>query len=227
MTCGNDPARIRLGRLVTLAVPVTAVVGAAVSLAFASPRFDAFKAYPHLSAVMLWPPVVNGVRPTPPIGIFACAFGWTVLGALASALDFILYRWLARFGLSEMDRKTILQGPLSHSSFWRKPVVAAILRPENAEVPPVPRTPAELAAGIATVAANASGPEAPILAEAVSAARRLIASIEELDREIAQLGRDAALRRGSACTSAWSGWPTPTTTSRTSGAGCGRSSSSR
>jgi hypothetical protein len=185
------PARIRLGRLVTLAVFATAVMGAAVCLAFASPRFDAFKDYPHLSAVLLWPPVVNGVRPAPPIGIFACAFGWIVLGGLASALDFTLYRSLARFGLSEMDRKTILQGPLSRSSFWRKPVVAAILRPENAEVPPAPRTPAELAAGIATVAGGATGPEAPILDEAVSAARRLIASIEELDREIAQLGRDA------------------------------------
>ena len=185
------PARIRLGRLVTLAVPVTGVLGAAVSLAFASPRFDAFKDYPHLSAVMLWPPVVNGVRPTPPIGVFACAFGWIVLGVLASALDFALYRSLARFGLSEMDRKTILQGPLSRSSFWRKPVVAALLRPESAEAPPAPRTPADLAAGIATVAGSASGPEAAILAEAASAARGLIASIEALDREIAQLGRDA------------------------------------
>jgi Protein kinase domain len=185
------PVRIRLGRLVTLAVPVSAVVGAAVSLAFASPRFDAFKDYPHLSAVMLWPPVVNGVRPTPPIGIFTFAFGWIVLGALASALDFALYRSLARLGLSEMDRKTILQGSLSRASFWRKPVVAAILRPESAEAAPAPRTPAELAAGIATIAGGASGQEASLLAEAVSAARRLIASIEALDEEISQLGRDA------------------------------------
>jgi hypothetical protein len=69
--------------------------------------------------------------------------------------------------------------------------VAAILRPENAEVRTAPRTPAELAAGIATVAAGASGPEAPILGEAAVAAQRLIASIGQLDREIAQLGRDA------------------------------------
>ena len=185
------PSRIRLGRLLALAGPTAGVMGIAVLLAFISPRFDAFKAYPHLHALMMWPGAVNGVRSIPPIGLVACLMGWTVLGALTHALDVAQYRWLGRFGLSEMDRKTILHGALPRPSFWRKPVVAAILRPANAEVPPAPLTPAELAAGIATVAANASGPEAPILEEAVSAARRLIASIEELDREIAQLGRDA------------------------------------
>ena len=185
------PSRIRLGRLAALAAPVAGVMGMAVLLAFVSPRFDGFKAYPHLRAMMMWPPVVNGVRAIPPIGLIACALGWTVLGALISALDFAQYRSLARLGLSEMDRKTILHGPLPRSSFWRKPVVAAILRPQSAEAERAPRTPAELAADIATVAGGASFLEAPILAEAVSAAQRLIASIEELDREIAQLARDA------------------------------------
>ncbi|HEY8151182.1 MAG TPA: serine/threonine-protein kinase [Vicinamibacteria bacterium] len=185
------PPRIRLTRLAALAAPMFGVMGIAVLLAFISPRFDGFKAYPHLRAVMMWPPVVNGVRAIPPIGLVTCLMGWTVLGALVSALDFAQYRALGRFGLSEMDRKTILHGALPRPSFWRKPVVAAILRPEDPEVPPAPRTPAELAAGIATVAGGASGLPAAILAEAVSAARRLIASIEDLDREIAQLGRDA------------------------------------
>ena len=185
------PARIRLGRLASLAAPMFGVLGIALLLAFLSPRFDGFKAYPHFRAAIMWPPVVNGVRPFPSIGLLACLMGWTVLGALGSVLDFANYRRLGRLGLSEMDRKTILHGALPRPSFWRKPVVAAILRPEEAEVPPAPRTPAELAAGIATVAAGASGLEASILAEAVSAARKLIASIEELDREIAQLGRDA------------------------------------
>ena len=185
------PSRIRLGRLAALAGPMLGVLGIAILLAFISPRFDGFEAYPHLRAVMMWPPLVDGVRSIPPIGIVVCLMGWTVLGALAAAVDFAQYRALGRLGLSEMDRKTILQGALPRPSFWRKKVVAAILRPENGEVPPAPRTPAELAAGIATVAAGAAGPEAPILEEAVSAARRLIASIEELDREIAQLGRDA------------------------------------
>ena len=185
------PARIRVGRLAALSVPVAGVMGIALLLAFVSPRFEAFKAYPHIRAVMMWPPAVNGVRPIPPIGVLACPLGWIVLGLLVSVLDFVQYRALGRFGLSEMDRKTILHGALPRPSFWRKPVVAAILRPEEGEVPPAPRTPAELAAGIATVAGSASGLPAAIMGEAVSAARRLIASIEELDREIAQLGRDA------------------------------------
>ena len=186
------PARIRLDRAISFAVPVAGVLGIALLLAFVSPRFDEFKAYPRLHAVMMWPPPVNGVRPIPPVGPIACVLGWAAMGALSGVLAVAHHRSLARLGVSEADREAILHGPLSRPSFWRKPVVAAILRPESAEAARAPRTPAELAAGIATVAAGASGLEAPILAEAVSAARRLIGSLEELDREIAQLARDAS-----------------------------------
>jgi predicted Ser/Thr protein kinase len=185
------PARIRWDRAITFAVPVVGVLGIAFLMAFASPRFDEFKSMPRLRAVMMWPPPVNGVRPIPPIGPLACVLGWTLLGAVSFTLYIFHHRSLARLGISEADREAILHGPLPRPSFWRKPVVAAILGPESEAASPGPRTPAELAQDIATLAAAVSGSDGVVVGEAVSAARQLIASIEELDGEMQKLARDA------------------------------------
>jgi predicted Ser/Thr protein kinase len=130
------PARIKLDRVLYLAAPVAAVVGILFSRAVLSPRLHGLTDYPLLRAAFFWPPVVEGVRPMPAIGLFLGPLLWALIGLVAFCRYLLAHRWLRRLGLPEHDRKGVISAPLSRRTLWRKPQVAALLRADGeASVP--------------------------------------------------------------------------------------------
>jgi hypothetical protein len=184
------PARLRAQRWLGLATPLAALAGLLVAVLFVSPRFHEFTSWPGLRALLLWPPVRGGVRPTPPVGMLVCTLGWTLLLAAGFVLAQVNERWLARFGLVEHDRRAILRGALSRRAFWRRDAIAAVLQPTPAHEPAPARTPAEMAHRIACAAEAFTGRDGEVAREAAAAARQLLASLQEADAEIARLARD-------------------------------------
>jgi hypothetical protein len=113
----------------------------------------------------------------------AIAF-WIIAGALAR-------RKLKRKGLSGADRDRVMYfAPLSRISYWQRPHIAAILAPA-VEKDRAARadSPHQHFQSILRYAGELSGPFRPLGAEAAAAARQLLASIEDADREIAELTR--------------------------------------
>jgi hypothetical protein len=185
------PARLRAQRWMRLATPLAAVASVLVTLMFVSPRFHEFRDWPSLAAVYMWPPVRNGVRPIPPLGLIVTMFGWTFIHIAGDVLAHLNGRWLGRFGLAEPDRRAILYGALPRRAFWKRDAIAAVLKPTSADEPSAPRTPAEMAHRIVSAAEAFTGRDAEVARDAASAARQLLASISEADAEIARLADDA------------------------------------
>ena len=80
--------------------------------------------------------------------------------------------------------------PPSRTTFWSQPRIATILSaPRQGKAPLRPDSPHDQLQSILRVAAELSGPLRPLGAEAATAARRLIESIAQSDKEIADLAR--------------------------------------
>lgn len=98
---------------------------------------------------------------------------------------------LVRKGLSGADiRRVMIAAPPSRVPYWSRPHIAAILAPAK---PPAPResdSPHEQLRSILHLADELSGPLRPLGTQAAVAARQLIASIGDADREIAELARN-------------------------------------
>jgi hypothetical protein len=185
------PGRLRVQRWLRLATPIAALAGMAALLMFASPRFHEFSGWPALQRIWMWPPVKDGVRAIPPIGVLLAPLGWTLVHFAAFVLAQINERWLAGFGLPEPDRRAILHAPLARRSLWRRDAIAAVLRPAAAAEPEAARTPAQMAHRIAAAAAAFAGRDAEVAREAAAAARQLLESIHEADAQIERLSHDA------------------------------------
>lgn len=120
----------------------------------------------------------------------------TMMGGMAAFIvtwDVVIYRSrreLKRRGLGRSDINNVAMSmPLGRTSFWRRPHIAAILEPLNEAVASPSEGPHEQLQSILRNAENLPGPLRPLGAEAAVAGRRLLASIADLDNEIAQLGR--------------------------------------
>jgi hypothetical protein len=106
------------------------------------------------------------------------------------ALVFLARRELKRTGLSAADRnRVMLSMPPGRASFWARPHIAAVLLPAaDAEVPQSD-SPHDQLQSILRNSGELAGPLRPLGGEAAVAARQLLVSIGELDRDIAQLAR--------------------------------------
>jgi hypothetical protein len=118
------------------------------------------------------------------IGVFAVfAAVWDVFMLLAQ-------RYLRRRGIRGVEsRRMMMSERLAGSPFWLRPNIAAVL---EAPKPAAARseTPYDDLQSILQSAAELSAPLRPLGAEAAAAARQLIESIDEVDREIATLARN-------------------------------------
>jgi len=118
-------------------------------------------------------------------GIAAMALLWAFLRARAK-------RELKRAGQGEQDIFRVLVSiPPSRVSFWSRPHIVALLAPA-ARRDPAGRndSPHEQLQSILRHADGLSGALRPLGAEAAVAARQLLVSIENVDREIAELARN-------------------------------------
>jgi protein kinase-like protein/double zinc ribbon protein len=100
-------------------------------------------------------------------------------------------RTLKRKGLNAADvNRIMLTVPASRVSFWVRPHIASILAPSGPETARAVESPHDHVQSILRHADELSGPLRPLGAQAAIAARQLVASIDQVDREIADLSRN-------------------------------------
>jgi hypothetical protein len=115
-----------------------------------------------------------------------------IVVVIAAVSRLLLNRDLKRMGItSSIDRDRIAGTPASRVSFWSQPRISIVLAPA-VEPPAAERadSPHDQLRAILRAADELSGPLRSLGAEAATAARRLVASIEEADRQIADLARN-------------------------------------
>lgn len=117
---------------------------------------------------------------------------WTKMGALFAVFalwDVLMIR--ARRHLKTLRgverRRMLLSAPLSGTSFWRRPNIAALLSPPEARQAGGPH---EQLQAILRNGNELSAELRPLGAESAAAARQLLASIDAIDREISELARN-------------------------------------
>jgi len=117
-------------------------------------------------------------------GFAAIVVAWALLTVRAR-------RDLKRKGLAEADVNRVMMSiPPSRVTFWARPHIAAILAPEMRPDAVRPDSPHDHMQSILRHADELSGPFRPLGAQAAVAARQLVASIDHVDREIADLVRN-------------------------------------
>jgi hypothetical protein len=99
---------------------------------------------------------------------------------------------LAKAGVPADDLpRVLLTTPASRTSFWSRPHIAAALAPSGRPASSLSAaSPHEQMQSILRHADELSGPLRPLGAEACAAARHLVASVDLIDREIADLARN-------------------------------------
>jgi len=115
-----------------------------------------------------------------------------ILLAIAIVLELAVKRELKRMGIRSANdlSRIVISAPPSRSNFWTQPRIAAVLAPPSREESPLRAdSPHDQLQSILRIADELSGPLRPLGAEAASAARRLVASIEQSDKQIGDLAR--------------------------------------
>jgi predicted Ser/Thr protein kinase len=137
--------------------------------------------------------VFAGIATTRPRDYFTLkAAGMAAMVTLWAFLRVRAKRELIRTGLAPADVFRIMVSvPPSRLSFWARPHIAVVLAPD-ARPEPSRRSdsPHDQLQSILRHADELSGPLRPLGAEAGLAARQLLESIEQADREIAELARN-------------------------------------
>lgn len=119
---------------------------------------------------------------------------FVVVSLALAVAELTTKRQLKRMGIaSRHDQNRIaFSAPPSRARFWNQPHIAAILAPpaegdDNIAVSDSPHAQMQL---ILRLADELTGPLRPLGADAAAAARRLLASVEEADKQIADLARN-------------------------------------
>ena len=145
-----------------------------------------------ITSIVVWC-VIN--RSFPNLYLHPWLFGTMMAGFVTFIVtwDVVLYRSrraLKRHGLGRSDINSVaISMSLSHQSFWRRPHIAAVLQPLSEGETPGSESPHDQFHAILRNAEKLAGPLRPLGAEAAVAARRLLASITDLESEIAHLAR--------------------------------------
>ncbi|MEO6324130.1 MAG: serine/threonine-protein kinase [Thermoanaerobaculia bacterium] len=146
---------------------------------------EAWDSYLARTGMPLYPKgIMNGVS-------------WALLGTCVALFANTLFRagkwdrWAREHGVSDPNLRSHAMGySTTKSTFWEKPEIAALLasvgtRSERAAT--VPESPQEIAAALSAIVQRLDASAFDLGVRASEAARRLIASIEALDREIGLL----------------------------------------
>lgn len=124
--------------------------------------------------------------------IFIKVAFFLVVLAMAIVLEFATKRDMKRMGIvtgNDLNR-ILFSSPPSRATFWNQPRIAIILAPPvRREAPSRADSPHDQLRSILRVADELSGPLRPLGVEASAAARGLLASIEQADKQIADLAR--------------------------------------
>jgi serine/threonine-protein kinase len=100
--------------------------------------------------------------------------------------------WTRRHGLSLADGARLLFGATTPSPAWHTPQISRLLRaPEGSVRPPDRDSPADHRRAISDLVTLLPAQAGDVGAEAARIAQRLVTAIEQCDREIALIGRDA------------------------------------
>jgi RNA polymerase subunit RPABC4/transcription elongation factor Spt4 len=117
--------------------------------------------------------------------VFVVVFLTTVV------LEFMTKRELRRMGIrsaNDLNRVTF-SAPPSRARFWNQPRIAAVLAPPKPELRRA-GTPNEQLQEVLRLAGELTGPLRELGADAAAAGRRLLASIDQSERQIAELARN-------------------------------------
>ena len=118
---------------------------------------------------------------------------FAVLGVIFFVLELMAKKELKRKGIvTAMDlNRVTFSTPPSRIAFWSRPDIAAILSPApRADHDSRSDSPNDRLQSILRNASEMSGPLRELSAQAAAAARQVIASIDDIDREIAALARN-------------------------------------
>ncbi|HVS31233.1 MAG TPA: hypothetical protein VMS98_07235, partial [Thermoanaerobaculia bacterium] len=119
--------------------------------------------------------------------------GLAMLGAIVGSWLFFTFRsrkMLTQAGLAPADvNRVMLTVPPSRASFWARPHIATILAPAEAGTAPRLDSPHDYLQSIRRDSDALSGPLRALGAEAAVASRQLVDSIEDSERQIAELAR--------------------------------------
>ncbi|HVF77771.1 MAG TPA: protein kinase [Solirubrobacteraceae bacterium] len=124
-------------------------------------------------------------------GWFAAAEGALVLGAAAVTAGTLA--WALRHGLSVPEATRVLFGATAPSPAWSEPRIARLLTPGGLGVrPPERDAPADHRRAIDELVPLLSPDAAGVGTESSRVARRLLGAIEECNRQLGSLARDAS-----------------------------------
>jgi tRNA A-37 threonylcarbamoyl transferase component Bud32 len=124
-------------------------------------------------------------------GWFAAAEGALVIGA--AAVTAVTLAWALGRGLSVAEAARVLFGATAASPAWSEPRIARLLTPGAFGVQPPERdAPADHRRAIDDLVPLLPPEAADVGAAATRVARRLLGAIEECDRQLASLARDAS-----------------------------------
>jgi hypothetical protein len=119
-------------------------------------------------------------------------YGVVLVTAIVVAASTWLWR---RRGLTTPDVAWLLLGPTIGARFWGRPQISALLTRPSGQVAPCerdqPQTAHDYLRSISDAAELLAGPARALGSDAVAAARRVVGSVEALDKEISMLARDA------------------------------------
>ena len=119
-------------------------------------------------------------------------YGVVLLTAIVIAASTWLWR---RRGLATPDVAWLLLGPTIGARFWGRPQISALLTRPSEQAAPCereqPQTAHDFLRSISDAAELLAGPARALGSDAVAAARRVVGSVEALDKEISMLARDA------------------------------------
>jgi hypothetical protein len=118
--------------------------------------------------------------------------GESLLVVGTTAVVTAAFLWTRRHGLSLADGARLLFGATSRSPAWNTPDIARLLRaPQGSVRPPERDSPADHRRAISDLVTLLPAQAGDVGAEAARVAQRLVTAIEQCDREIALLTRDA------------------------------------
>ena len=119
-------------------------------------------------------------------------FVFVIALLIAFACEFAARRELKRLGITSANElaRIAFSAPPSRTRFWNQPRISAVLAPsEHREDTTADSIHVQLQS-ILRIADDLSGPLRPLGLDAAAAARRLLASIEQSDKQIADLARN-------------------------------------
>jgi predicted Ser/Thr protein kinase len=115
---------------------------------------------------------------------------YMLIAAATAGIGLLAVRWKSR-GMSTDQLARLLVGSTTGGTFWRQPQISPLLQQTDGGAKTSPTSPHEYLRAVSDAAEALAGSARAQGSEAVAAARTLLAAIEDLDRQLDALRRDA------------------------------------